>query len=223
MTGVAARLETVQARIAAAAVACGRDPGTVTLVAVSKTVPAERVLEAVGAGATDLGENRAQELLAKAPALLAAGVAPRWHFIGRLQRNKVRALAAAVTLWQSVDRAELIAEIARWAPGAAVLVQVNVDREPQKGGCAPEATADLVARGRDAGLDVRGLMAVPAVGSDPTPAFRRVRGACDELGLAECSIGMSADLETAIAAGSTMVRVGSAIFGERPPFGGAQG
>jgi len=213
----AQRLAVIRQRISDAARAVGRDPQSIRLVAVSKTVPAERVREALAAGVVDLGENRAQELLAKAPVLAGAGLPVRWHFIGRLQRNKVRALAPHVTLWQSVDRAELAAEIARVAPGAAVLVQVNIDREATKGGCDPEAAAALVARCRDTGLDVRGLMAVPSLGGDPGAAFRRVRGLVDDLGLPECSIGMSGDLEAAVAAGSTMVRIGRALFGERPP------
>lgn len=219
---VASRLGAVRDRIAAAAEAVGRDPSAVALVAVSKTVPADRVIEAVAAGAIDLGENRAQELLAKAPLVAEAGCSARWHFIGRLQRNKVRALAPVVALWQSVDREDLAVEIARFAPGAAVLVQVNIDREPQKGGCDPAAVSGLVVRCRSEGLDVRGLMAVPAAGRDPGSAFRSVRKMVDELGLVECSIGMSGDLEAAVTAGSTMVRIGSAVFGERPPATGAQ-
>lgn len=216
----AQRITVIRQRIADAARTAGRDPQSIRLVAVSKTVPAERVREALAAGVVDLGENRAQELLAKAPVLAGAGLPVRWHFIGRLQRNKVRALAPYVTLWQSVDRAELAVEIARLSPGAAVLVQVNIDREVSKGGCDPDEVAALVARCRDTGLDVRGLMAVPALGGDPGAAFRRVRGLVDDLGLPECSIGMSGDLEAAVAAGSTMVRIGRALFGERPPAAG---
>lgn len=216
----ARRIAVIRERIADAAATVGRDPQSIRLVAVSKTVPAERVREALAAGVVDLGENRAQELLAKAPVLAGAGLPVRWHFIGRLQRNKVRALAPYVTLWQSVDRAELAAEIARVAPGASVLVQVNIDREASKGGCDPDDAADLVARCRETGLDVRGLMAVPALGGDPGAAFRRVRGLVDDLGLPECSIGMSGDLEAAVAAGSTIVRIGRALFGERPPAAG---
>ncbi|MFM8238106.1 MAG: YggS family pyridoxal phosphate-dependent enzyme [Actinomycetota bacterium] len=220
---VADRFAAVRARLAAAAGAVGRDPASVTLVAVSKTAPVEAIREAVAAGATDLGENRAQELLAKAPALAAGGPPVRWHFIGRLQRNKVRQLAPLVAVWQSVDRPELVDEIARFAPGATVLVQVNIDREVQKGGCDPDLAGELVARARDAGLAVRGLMAVPAADRAPLPAFRRVRQMVEEFGLSECSIGMSGDLEAAVAAGSTMVRIGTAVFGERPPAGAPRG
>jgi uncharacterized pyridoxal phosphate-containing UPF0001 family protein len=126
VTDVAANLAEVRERIAAAARASAREPAAVTLVAVSKEVDAVAVRAALAAGQLDFGENRAQELEAKAGALAAAAPPPpRWHFIGRIQRNKVRALAAVVSLWQSVDRAEVGEEIARRAPGAHVLVQVG--------------------------------------------------------------------------------------------------
>src|SRR6185295_10067828 len=128
-------------RIAAAARAAGRDPSAVTLVAVSKEVDADAVMEAIAAGQHDFGENRAQELERKVAAIAAT---PAWHFIGRLQRNKVKAIAGAVALWQSIDRAEVGAAVATHAPGARVLVQVNVGGEEQKGGCAPAETAALV-------------------------------------------------------------------------------
>ena len=142
---------------------------------------------------------------------------PEWHFIGRLQRNKVRTIAGLVSLWQSVDRPALAETIAKHAPGAAVLVQVDVTGEPQKGGCPPGEVAALVATCRGLGLDVRGLMAVGPFGppEDARPGFRRVRELADELGLAERSIGMSADLEVGVEEGSTMVRVGTALFGPR--------
>ncbi len=211
---VAENLAEVRARVAAAARASGRDAAAVTLVVVSKEVAAERVRAAVTAGASDLGENRAQELVPKAEALAGLGV--RWHFIGRLQRNKVRALVPHVSLWQSVDRSDLAVEIGRRAPGAPVLVQVNVAAEPQKGGCAPEAVPGLVDDCRAAGCEVAGLMTVPPAAGDPRPVFEALRALVDDLGLTVCSMGMSGDYEAAIACGSTMVRVGSAIFGPRP-------
>lgn len=182
----------------------------VRVVAVTKGFGAEAVRAALAAGLPDVGESYAQELRAKSP---VAGV--RWHFVGRLQTNKVRQLAGLVDLWQSVDRLELGEEIARRAPGGRILVQVNVSGEAQKGGCAPADAPGLVARLRAAGLDVRGLMAVghPA---DPRPGFRRLRELADDLGLVERSMGMSGDLEIAVEEGSTMVRVGRALFGERP-------
>ena len=141
----------------------------------------------------------------------------RWHFIGRLQTNKVRSLAEHVDLWESIDRLELVQELARRAPAARILVQVNISEEPQKGGCRPEGAAELVGRARDAGLDVVGLMGVAAAGPPETarPAFRRLVGLADDLGLPERSIGMSGDLEVAVQEGSTMVRVGTALFGAR--------
>lgn len=214
---VADRYAAVRARIARAAERAGRHPDDVTLVVVTKTFGVDDVREAIAAGARDLGENRAQELVEKAPALAGAPTEPRWHFIGRLQRNKVKAVAPYVALWQSVDRLDVAAEIARRAPEATVLVQVNIGAEPQKGGCPPAETASLVERCRALGLRVSGLMTVPPVDADPRGSFRALRGLADELGLSVCSMGMSGDLEEAIEEGSTMVRVGSAIFGPRRP------
>jgi uncharacterized pyridoxal phosphate-containing UPF0001 family protein len=144
----------------------------------------------------------------------------RWHFIGRLQRNKVRAVAPIVALWQSVDRLSLGEEITRRAPGASVLVQVNATGEDGKGGCPPALVPGVVDGCRDLGLDVRGLMAVgPTTGGAAAarPAFEAVRDLAARLGLVEVSMGMTDDLEVAVACGSTMVRVGSALFGPRPP------
>jgi pyridoxal phosphate enzyme (YggS family) len=213
-------LNDVRERVAAAARASGRAADSVTLVVVTKEVDLERVRAAVAAGAVDLGENRAQELVAKAAALTPTEL--RWHFIGRLQRNKVRALAPHVALWQSVDRVELAAEIGERARGAAVLVQVNVTGEVQKGGCAPDDTESLIETCRAYGCHVEGLMTVPAAQDDPRPAFARLRRMTDDLGLGVCSMGMSGDYEAAIAEGATMVRVGSAIFGPRPERPGAR-
>lgn len=195
--------------------ASGRDPAEVTLVVVTKTVPEATVREALAAGAADCGENRAQELVAKAALLGDVEPAPRWHFVGRLQRNKVKSLAGVVDLWHSIDRPELAEPLAKFAPGARILVEVNLSDEPQKGGCRPEETAALVDRLTGAGLVVEGLMTVPAAGGDPRPAFSRLRELAGSLGLAGLSMGMTADFETAIAEGATMVRVGSAIFGPR--------
>jgi pyridoxal phosphate enzyme (YggS family) len=205
---VAARHAEVRARIAAA----GGDADRITVVAVTKTFGPDAVRAAVEAGLVDCGESRAQELLGKAPEVEGA----RWHFVGRLQTNKIRQLAGLVTVWQSVDRQEVLDEIARRAPGARVLVQVNVSGESQKGGCEPAATAGLVARACDAGLDVAGLMCVPAADA-PREGFRLLRSLADDLGLEERSMGMSGDLEVAVEEGSTMVRVGTALFGPRPP------
>ena len=209
----------VHHRIAAA----GGDPSAITRVAVTKGFGPELAVAAAAAGLVDLGENYAQELVAKAPVVEAAGHRVRWHAIGRLQRNKVKALAHVVDLWQTVDRPELGEEIARRAPGASVLVQVNVSDEPQKGGCRPEEAAELVRRSLDVGLDVQGLMTVGRTGGpdEARAGFATLRHLADDLHLPVRSMGMSGDLEAAVAEGSTLVRVGGALFGPRPPRPGA--
>ena len=213
---VAARVAAVRARIAAAAGRAGRDPGEVTLVAATKTVEPARVQEVVDAGVLDLGENRAQELLTKTAVTGPSPLAVRWHFLGQLQRNKVRALAPWVACWQSVDRPELGAEIARRDPGARVLVEVNLGEEPQKGGCVPAQVPALVDDLRAAGLDVAGLMAVPPHDDDPRRWFTALREQAAALALAELSMGMTDDFEVAVEEGATIVRVGRALFGPRP-------
>lgn len=219
---VAARLRGVRARIAAA----GGDPATVAVLAVTKGHPAEVIDLALGAGLADVGENYAQELVRKAALRQGqdAGAAgrpavPRWHFIGQLQRNKVRQLAPYVAVWQSIDRVELVTELARRAPGATVLVQVDVIGEAGKAGCAPGEVAALAEAATAAGLRVDGLMTVGPTDAtvDPRPGFDTVRRMADRLGLAQCSMGMTADLEDAVRCGSTMVRIGTALFGPRPP------
>jgi pyridoxal phosphate enzyme (YggS family) len=214
---VAERLAEVRSRIEAA----GGDPERVVVVAVTKGFDRGAVDDAVAAGLVDLGENYAQELTAKAAALAEGGAVEtdtvRWHFIGRLQRNKVRSLAGLVALWQSVDRAELGAEIAKRAPGADVLAQVNVSGEPSKGGCPPADTPALVRDLQADGLRVRGLMTVGATGPPEAarPGFATLRGLADRLSLPVRSMGMTGDLEVAVQEGATMVRVGTALFGPR--------
>jgi pyridoxal phosphate enzyme (YggS family) len=225
-TTVTEHLTEVRDRIAAAARSAGREPDTVTLVVVTKEVGLDGVRAAIAAGAVDLGENRAQDLVTKAKALTSDEDARksewRWHFIGRLQRNKVRAAAPHVALWQSIDRSELAAEVGHRVPGAAVLVQVNVTGEAQKGGCAPDETEALVEICRANGCRVEGLMTVPPAVGDPRPVFARLRRMTDDLDLRVCSMGMSGDFELAIAEGATMVRIGGAIFGPRPGRAGAR-
>jgi pyridoxal phosphate enzyme (YggS family) len=211
----ARRVEAVRERIAAAARRADRDPAGVTLVAATKTVAASLIAEVLAAGVTDIGENRAQELLAKAPDLARAPGPPRWHFVGRLQRNKVAGLAPWVSLWQSVDRAALGSAIARRAPGAEVLVEVNVGDEVQKGGCAPAEAEALVDALRYEGLAVQGLMTVHPQTGDPRRWFASLRALGARLGLRELSMGMSDDFDIAVEEGATMVRVGRALFGER--------
>ena len=213
---VAAAVTDVRARIDAAARRAGRDPSAVTLVAATKTVPPERIAEAVTAGVLDVGENRAQELLAKAPALAALTPAPRWHFLGALQRNKVRALAPLVSCWQSIDRIALGDTVATHAPGARVFVEVNLASEPQKPGCPPDDAAALVDALRARGLVVAGLMAVPPVDDDPRPWFARLRDLAGTVQAPELSMGMTDDFEIAVEEGATLVRVGRALFGQRP-------
>ncbi len=211
---VAERLALVRQRIEGA----GSDG--ITIVAVTKGFGVDAMEAALANGLVDIGENYAQELLAKRAALRSS-IAPRMHFIGRLQSNKVRRLAPVVDVWQTVDRSSLGVEIARRAPGARVLVQVNVSDEDQKGGCAPERAAPLVKELTSEGLAVEGLMAIGRTGDpeDARPGFRLARKLADDLGLAVCSMGMTDDLEVAVEEGSTMVRLGSALFGLRPDSG----
>lgn len=208
MTDVAGRLAEVRHRIERS----GGDPDAITIVG-AKPPSVEACHEAIAAGVVNLGENRAQELLAKVSDVAGA----HWHFIGRLQTNKVRSLAPYVELWESVDRQVVVEELARRVPGAAVLVQVNVSDEAQKGGCAPPATAALVRAASDAGLRVLGLMAIGPAGAPEgaRSAFRTLRDLADDLDLAVRSMGMTDDLEVAIQEGSTMVRIGTALFGPR--------
>ncbi len=222
---IRARAREIRQRIEAA----GDRPGRVTLIAVTKAFPVELVLRALAAGLVDLGENYAQELAAKADHLkgqagaqLAVEGGPRWHFIGGLQSNKVKLLAGVVHLWQTVDRESLVDAIARRSPGARVLIQVNTTSEAQKSGCQPIQTLALVDYARVQGLEVRGLMTIgptsPSV--DPRPAFAQLRGLAHRCEVEELSMGMSADYELAVSEGSTMVRIGSALFGSRPPADG---
>ncbi len=191
---------------------------SVQVVAVTKGFGADAVRAALACGLHEVGENYAQELLAKAGEL-EPDADVRWHFLGRLQRNKVRRLAPLVAVWESVDRAELVDEIARRAPGAAVCIQANLSSEPQKGGVGLDAVPDLVERARVAGLDVVGLMGVGPAGAPEAarPAFRSLVALADRLEIEGRSIGMSNDLDVAVAEGATEVRVGTALFGPRPP------
>jgi len=221
------RLAGVRQRVAEAAVGCGRDPESITLIAVGKKFSAQIVRMAVEAGAVDLGENRVQEAVAKRPEVPGA----KWHLIGPLQRNKARAALEVFDIVHTLDRPELADRLhfllgERW-PGRRldVLVEVNIGLEPQKAGALPGEAADLVrhALGCDR-LAVRGLMAIPPWEEDPEASrqyFRALRELRDELqrdvgvALPELSMGMSHDFEVAIAEGATMVRVGTAIFGPR--------
>ena len=211
---VVERLALVRRRIEAA----GGTPDGVRVVAVTKGFGPDAVHAAVAAGVGDLGENYADELLAKSAVAGAADSGPRrWHFLGRVQRNKVRRLAGLVSMWHGLDRVTAGREIAARAPGAAVLVQVNVSGEEQKSGCGFDQAPALVDDLRGLGLDVRGLMAVGPTGPPELarPGYRRLARLAERLGLGERSMGMTDDLEVAVEEGSTMVRVGRALFGAR--------
>jgi pyridoxal phosphate enzyme (YggS family) len=212
---VAEHYRAVQQRIAAArAQNGGTVRSTVQIVCVTKGFGTDAIDAVRAAGAVAIGESYAQELLTKVDHLTGLDL----HFIGRLQTNKVRAIAQHVALWQSVDREPLAIEIAKRAPGAAVLVQVNSSGEASKGGCEPDDTEALVERCQALGLDVQGLMTVGRTGppSGAREGFALTRAIADRLGLEQCSMGMTDDLEIAVQEGATMVRVGSALFGPRP-------
>jgi pyridoxal phosphate enzyme (YggS family) len=220
-------LEEVARRISRAATACGRDPRDVRLVAVSKTKPAEAIREAFAAGQRAFGENYAQELVTKREALAdLAGI--EWHFIGHLQTNKAKLVAKAADVVHAVDSVVLARELGRRMLSAQrgapipVLVEVNVAAEPQKHGAAASELADVIAAVQaEPGLALRGLMTMPPLGDldvarrtfEALASLRSLHGGTKVL--PELSMGMSADLEIAIACGATIVRVGTAIFGAR--------
>jgi pyridoxal phosphate enzyme (YggS family) len=190
----------------------------VEIVAVTKGFGPDAIERAVAGGAASIGENYAQELIGKRAVIERCR--PRVHFIGHLQTNKVRQLVDLVDVWSTLDRRSVVDEVARRAPGATVLVQVNSTGEAAKSGCPPEDVPRLVEDAVRAGLLVRGLMTVGPTSGDPAAtaaAFASTRRLVDELGLVDCSMGMSGDLELAVAAGSTQVRIGTALFGPRPP------
>lgn len=208
-------LATVRQRIEGA----GGDPDGVRVVAVTKTFGAEAVLAALEAGLTDVGENYADELVAKAALVRTAGGTPAWHFVGGIQRNKIGRLAPVVSCWQSLSRQAEADSLARHdeARASEVFVEVNLAGDPGRPGCSLDEVPALAAAVRRAGLDLRGLMAVAPLGApeDAEAGFRAVAAAAGRLGLGELSLGMSGDLEPAVRAGTTMVRVGTALFGAR--------
>ena len=212
---LAENLEEVRSRISDAARLSDRSASSIRLVGISKTIDAATLALTLDLGLCDFGENRAQELLEKAPVLAAHQPPPVWHFVGQLQRNKVAALTPHISLWHSVDRAVLGEAIAKRASGARVLVEVNLAEEPQRGGVAPAGCAELVDTLRSLGLDVAGLMTVAPQFGEPSKWFEALRILAEGLGLVELSMGMSSDYEAAIAQGSTILRVGNSIFGGR--------
>ncbi|MYA20974.1 MAG: YggS family pyridoxal phosphate-dependent enzyme [Chloroflexi bacterium] len=229
-TSIAANLAAVRARIAEACERAGRDPAEVTIVGVTKTHPPSLVEEALAAGLTDIGENRAQELLPKAEALEARGLAPRWHFIGRLQRNKVRGVLPHIAALHSLDSARLAGEIERRADrlegdGAAArdplpcYLEVNVAGEASKDGIAPEQLPELLHEAsKRRHIAVAGVMTVAPLVDDPEqvrPVFRQLRELAHAHGLEGLSMGMTDDYAVAVEEGSTVVRLGRVIFGAR--------
>jgi pyridoxal phosphate enzyme (YggS family) len=223
LAGIGERVALVRQRIAAAARRAGRDPAEVTLVAAAKLQPPEAVRAALAAGVVDIGENYAQELAAKAAAVPGA----RWHFIGRLQRNKAQVLVATGALVHTLDSLPAARALGRRALAAGTLaralVQVELDARAAAHGVPAADLGDFVAScGQVDGLSVEGLMLMPALAASPEdqrPLFRRLAELARRqgAGLRALSMGMTADFEVAIEEGATLVRVGTAIFGQRPP------
>lgn len=219
-TEIPARLRLVREEIALAAEAAGRDPGAVALIAVSKTVPAVVIEEAIEAGQRVFGENRVQEAHGKWLALKELHPDIELHLIGPLQSNKVREAVALFDVIETLDRPKLARALAeemeRTEKRPRLFVQVNTGAEPQKAGIAPEETASFVALCRDTfSLKIDGLMCIPPYDEEPSMHFALLAKLAEELGLAELSMGMSDDFVKAVAFGATYVRVGTAIFGER--------
>ncbi len=231
MSQLAQRIEQVRARVGAAARGAGRAPEAVRLLPISKTFPAQTVLEAARAGLDAFGENRVQEAARKIPEVRAGGGKLEWHLVGPLQRNKARKAVELFDVIQSVDRIELALALERAAAALGkrqrILLDVNIDEEPQKSGVLPADLAELLSE-LDAlpHLEPLGLMSIPracAQAEQVRPSFVRLRGLLEELNrgrsaerrLSELSMGMSADFEVAIQEGATCVRIGTAIFGAR--------
>lgn len=228
MGEVAENIKAVRRRISEAAGRVGREPSDVTLVAVTKTVSAQKAAEALEAGVADLGEARAQEARRKHEVI---GGRALWHLIGPLQTNKAKYCPGLFSLVHSLDRMELINELSRRAEavGAVVqgLLQVNISGEAQKSGCRPEEAGEILkSASRLAGVKIAGLMTIPPVCDDPEdsrPVFRslmELRAGLEKMGIENVSLriisaGMTNDFEVAVEEGSTLVRVGTAIFGSR--------
>jgi pyridoxal phosphate enzyme (YggS family) len=225
---LAASLGEVRERIARACAAAGRPAGEVTLVAVTKTYPASDVVLLAGLGVTDVGENRDQEAAAKAAAARAEGATPRWHFIGQLQRNKVKSVIGYADVVESVDSERLAGALGRAVADRPtpleVLVQVSIDGDPARGGAAGDdlwRISDVVAA--TPSLRLGGLMAVAPLGWDPDRAFAQLAALHERLVAAHpaattVSAGMSGDLEAAVRHGATHVRIGTSLLGMRNPL-----
>lgn len=224
---LARNLDAVRRSVVAACAAVNRDPGEVTIVAVSKTRPASDVLALRSLGVADFGESYDQEAKAKAVALASMGASIRWHFVGRLQRNKCASIAQYCDVVHAVDRVEVVDALAHAATRAGrvidVLLQVSLDGDPDRAGAMNADVPLLAARVATAtGLMLRGVMAVAPREGDPGRAFAALATVAERVrleypGAVVISAGMSSDLEAAIANGSTCVRVGTALFGPREP------
>ena len=219
---IAANLAAVRGRIAEAARAAGRDPAGITLVAVGKVFGAERIEAALEAGQRVFGENRVQEAEAKFPALKAAYPDLALHLIGPLQTNKAREAVRFFDAIETLDRPKLAHALAKEMAKAGrrppCFVQVNTGEEAQKAGVLPAEADALVALARDElGLPVTGLMCIPPFDEEPAPHFALLAQIAERNGLTQLSMGMTADFEAAVRFGATHLRVGTAIFGPRPP------
>lgn len=220
MQDAVTRLEEVRGRIAKAESEAGRDPGAVSLVAVSKTFEADAIRPVIEAGQRVFGENRVQEAQGKWPALKEEFPDLELHLIGPLQSNKAREAVALFDVIESVDREKIARELAKemekQGKRPRLYVQVNTGLEQQKAGINPRETVAFVKRCRNEhGLEIEGLMCIPPLDENPGPHFALLEKLAREAGVVKLSMGMSGDYETAIAFGATSVRVGSAIFGER--------
>jgi pyridoxal phosphate enzyme (YggS family) len=219
MENPASRLEAVRANIARMCRPARREASSVTLIAVSKTHPAERIAPLIAAGQRVFGENRVQEAQGKWPALKAAHPDIALHLIGQLQSNKAEEAVALFDCIHSLDRPSLLAALARAMDKAGrqvpCFVQVNIGDEPQKGGCALADLPEFLAKVRASGIPLAGLMCIPPADIEPAPFFALLAKLAADHGLKGLSMGMSGDYETAVMLGATHVRVGSALFGAR--------
>ncbi|MBV2148384.1 YggS family pyridoxal phosphate-dependent enzyme [Sphingobium sp. AS12] len=217
----ASRLATIQDDIARAARLTGRTADAVTLIAISKTKDAAAICPLIAAGQRVFGENRVQEAQEKWPALRQAHPDISLHLVGQLQSNKAADAVALFDVIHSLDRPSLLTALAKAMDAAGkripCYVQVNIGAEPQKGGCAIADTPALIAAARAADIPLLGLMAVPPADVEPAPYFALLAKMAREEGLPRLSMGMSSDYETAIMLGATDIRVGTALFGDRPP------
>jgi PLP dependent protein len=226
---VADNVHAVRERVDAAARSVGRDASSVRIIGVTKGRPIPDLEAVVAAGITDLGENRAHEIVAKSHDPLLVRSTLEWHMIGQCQTNKVASIVRDVTWWHSVDRPALADQLARCAAAPVnpqakasvraivpkVLVQLDTTGEDGRGGVDPGGLAALLDHCAARGLDVVGLMTIAPLAGDPRPAFDLVDSLCDRFGLHERSMGMTSDFEAAIRHGSTMVRIGRALFADR--------